>query len=150
MQTGLIDRIVFMSKSFVPPQELQALFVECAQSDKYSSAPTRTQNLVFTLAPTPSDVEEMMAFRRFDCVLVRINPSCRENLEQMDAVRDLVLKHAVPLVSMSTFNVNWIENLMTHLGVYKHFRQFPTHDELSKVVIEYQESVNGQTEGVVQ
>ncbi len=137
-----------MSENLAQHSKLHVLIVDCAQSDQHEDVPAATQNLEFYLAPTSSDVQEMMLFRAFDCVLVRINPGCRENLEQMATVRDLVVGHGVPLVSMSTFNASWIENLMAQLRVQKHFRQFPTHDELSNVLTKFADFTNGQIQGM--
>lgn len=139
-----------MSKSIVQPHQLDVLFVDCAQDDHCKDSLTDTANLAFFCAPSPSDLKEMMEFKMFDCVMIRVDPGSRESLGQLDVVRNLTIKKGTPMVSLSTLNASWIENLMAQQGVHKHFREFPTHDELSSVLNEFTKPVDGQLRGVAQ
>ena len=136
-----------MSENYAYNSELHILFVDCAPDSQFEAPPNSTKGLKLFKVPMSSDIQEMMMADSFDCVMIRVNPGCRENLSQMKAVRNSALEHKIPLVSLSTFNAIWIENLMGQLGVQKHFRQIPTHEELSNVLIKFASPVNEQVKG---
>ncbi|WP_146348499.1 hypothetical protein [Falsiphaeobacter marinintestinus] len=128
-----------MSETTPNDTQLNILFSECAPHILSDAPPTDTPNLEIFVTLTPPDVQAAMEFRRFDIVMVRVDPGSRESLAQMVAVRDLAIEAGMPLVSLSTFNALWIENLFRQQGVNQHFRNFPTHSELSRTLIQFEE-----------
>ncbi len=139
-----------MSEKIAQPAKLHILFVDCTQNGQYEDAPIGISDIDFLLTSQPFNAQEMMEFKECDCVLIRVDPGSRGNLEQLAAVLCSAVAEGVPLVSMSTFDASWIENLMAQLGVEKHFRQFPNYNEISNVIFQYTKPLYEKLEGVAQ
>ncbi len=143
--TSCLDFV--MNDQSAQPRDLHILFVDCAQHNTCSDVLTGISYMEFAVAATPSIAQEMMKLRKFDCVLIRVDPGSRESLAQLDAVRPMAIDEAIPLNSMSTFNASWIENLMAQQGVKKHFRRFPNHGEILNTMIGATKPAGEQVEG---
>ena len=128
-----------MTKKDTLPAKLNILFVDCAPSGDYEYAPTGTSKMEFHLRSTPISAQGMMEFKDFDCLLIRVDPGSQQHLEQMDVILHSAKTQGIPLISIATFGANWIENLMAQLGIEKHFSQFPSYEDVSLVLFQYEE-----------
>jgi hypothetical protein len=66
----------------------------------------------------------------------------------LEAVLAAATRSGLPVVSMSTHDATWIENLMAQLGVEIHFRRFPKYDDISLVISQFKKPVFEQLTNV--
>jgi hypothetical protein len=139
-----------MNENAMMHAKLNILFVDCTQAEKSSDAPLSTADMEFHFRASPINVQAIMEFTGYDCVLMCVDPCSGENLEELDTVLFSCNEQGVPLFSLSSFDASWIENLMAQLGVEKHFRRVPSHEEMSLALSQSKAPRRERLDGIAQ
>lgn len=113
------------------------LFVSCVDSSIDLKERVTASGMKFDVVHTQSEFSQKLLKQQFDCVIVLIDPSAEMSIDRLNFIRHAAVLRGVPLASMSTFNPQWIENLMRQLGIERHFREFPRQSEIVGFLLEH-------------
>jgi len=111
------------------------VFINCTSDEPPKVDPATTDWQAYHVSHSAEDLCQQMATGLYDCVVALFDPASQQSAEQLETVCGCARKYSVPLASLTTFNPPWINHLMRHFDVTRHFNDVPTETQLRMLVV---------------
>lgn len=87
----------------------------------------------YAFSPNVEDAALRLANATFECVIACVDPIKNDSMSQLEELRKATKPINIPIVTISRFNPNWIENLVVQFGAFAHFKRFPDKSQISSI-----------------